>query len=116
MGHHIKLWDDKYACTGESKGGHHNLKKKSTEFKNALVGHFEPSLLSNVFFSADNIDLLQKSIIIGVKQKSNGRIWTNSMWYPDMLKIIYDVFDDKINKYCLENKRIKKINLIKQDI
>ena len=54
--------------------------------------------------------------IIGVKQKSNGRIWTNSMWYPDMLKIIYDVFDDKINKYCLENKRIKKINLIKQDI
>ena len=34
--------------------------KKSTEFKNALVGHFEKSLLSKTFFSADNIDLLQK--------------------------------------------------------
>ena len=36
--------------------------EKSTDYKNALVGHFEQSVLSKAFFSGDNIDLLQKSI------------------------------------------------------
>ena len=59
--------------------GHNNVDKfllyetpkvaSSTEYKDALVGHFEPTLLSKVFFSAENIDLLQKSIILGVQKK-----------------------------------------------
>jgi hypothetical protein len=61
--------------------------KKSTEFKNALVGHFEKSLLSKTFFSADNIDLLQKLIIIGVNKKSNG-IYNIGYQDEDVLKVI----------------------------
>lgn len=61
--------------------------KKSTEFKKALVGHFETSLLSKTFFSAENIDLLQKSIIIGVNKKSNG-IYKIGYQDEDVLKVI----------------------------
>ena len=61
--------------------------KKSTEFKNALVGHFEQSLLSKSFFSADNVDLLQKSIIVGVMKKSNG-LYKIGYQDEDVLKII----------------------------
>ena len=61
--------------------------KKSTEFKNALVGHFEQSVLSKSFFSGDNIDLLQKSIIIGVMKKSKG-LYKIGYQDEDVLKII----------------------------
>ena len=61
--------------------------EKSTEYKNALVGHFEPSLLSKSFFSADNIDILQKSIIVGVYKKSNG-VYNIGYQDQDVLKTI----------------------------
>ena len=61
--------------------------EKSTEYKNALVGNFEPSILSKAFFSADNIDLLQKSIIVGVYKKSNG-IYNIGYQDQDVLKTI----------------------------
>jgi len=61
--------------------------EKSTEYKNALVGHFEQSLLSKSFFSADNIDILQKSIILGVYKKSNG-LYEIGYQDQDVLKTI----------------------------
>ena len=44
----------------------------------------------------------------GINQVSSGRLWTSKMWHPNLLKIVYEKFDDKINKFCIENK--KKIN------
>ena len=61
--------------------------QKSTEFKNALVGHFQPSLLSKTFFSAENIDLLQKLIIVGVDKKSRG-LYKIGYQDEDVLKVI----------------------------
>ena len=55
-----------------------------------------------------NIKIKQKKNFLGTKHKTSGRIWTNKMWSPLHLKIIYDVYEDKINKYCLENKKIIK--------
>ena len=43
--------------------------------------------------------------ISGIKNKTDGRIWTNRMWGP--LNLIYKVYNDKINKYCVENKNSK---------
>ena len=49
----------------------------------------------------------------GIKQKTSGRIWTSKMWHPGLLEVIYNQFDDKINRYCLENKKLRKPKLIR---
>ncbi len=59
-----------------------------------------PNLLYNV--------LKKNKKINPIKQMSTGRIWIKKMWTPLNLKLIYDFYDDKINKYCLENKKIIK--------
>ncbi len=45
--------------------------------------------------------------INGIKQQMSGRNWTEKMWNPFTLKLIYELFDDKINEYCIKNKKIK---------
>ena len=55
--------------------------------------------------------ILKKNLnrkLIGVKQKTTGRLWTSKMWNPLHLKTIYNVYDDRVNKFCLENKKIIK--------
>ena len=43
-----------------------------------------------------------------------GRLFKDSDWKPEMLKIIYDLFDDKIVDLYLQNKiQSKKPKLIK---
>ena len=45
--------------------------EKSSEYKNALVGNFETSVLSKAFFSADNIDNLQKKLASQIYDLNN---------------------------------------------
>jgi len=61
--------------------------EKSSEYKNALVGNFETSVLSKAFFSADNIDNLQKKLIVGVYKQSNG-LYNIGYQDQDVLKTI----------------------------
>ena len=51
---------------------------------------------------------LLKKKLLPIKSNTTGRIWTGRMWSPIHLKLIYKVYNDKINKYCIENKKIKK--------
>ena len=46
-------------------------KYKATAYTNALVGNFQTTVLSNTFFSAENVQILQNAIIAGVYKKSN---------------------------------------------
>tara|TARA_B100000989_G_scaffold233756_1_gene180572 strand:- start:3611 stop:4429 length:819 start_codon:yes stop_codon:yes gene_type:complete len=46
--------------------------------------------------------------LVGINSNTHGRIWTSRMWSPIHLKLIYKVYEDKINKYCVENKTIIK--------
>ena len=50
----------------------------------------------------------KKKKLIGINSITNGRIWTSRMWSPIHLKLIYKIYEDKINKYCVENKKIIK--------
>jgi len=59
-----------------------------------------PKLLKNCFN--------KKKFLKGIPQQSSGRNFTGKLWKPSMLKVIYELFDDKINKYCLENKIPRK--------
>jgi hypothetical protein len=52
-----------------------------------------------------------KKKIIGIKQISSGRIWTEKMWSPLTLKLIYEAFNDSINNFCLKNNKITKPKL-----
>lgn len=38
-----------------------------------------------------------------INQKSSGKLWLDSDWHPNHLKIIYKFFEDKIVDYCLDN-------------
>ncbi len=49
--------------------------------------------------------------IKGIPHQSHGRIWTNKMWSPKHLKLIYETYSDRINKYCLTNKTLKKVKI-----
>ncbi len=67
----------------------------------------------NVKFFADQLNqiilkLTRLDRISGISQGTNGRLWTNSMWSPNHLKVIYELFDDKVNKYCIENRIIDR--------
>ena len=49
--------------------------------------------------------LSQQQQLKGISQNTTGRIWTSLMWHSLTLKVVYEVFNDKINKYCIENKK-----------
>ena len=55
-----------------------------------------------------NVKIKKGNKFNGIESKTSGRVWTSKMWSPLHLKTIYQVYDDKINKYCLENKKIIK--------
>ena len=60
---------------------------KSTAYRSALTGNWQNTNLSNTFFSAQNIDILQQNMINGVASMSNGRFNIGKQ-DEDTLKII----------------------------
>ena len=78
--------------------------EKSSDYKNALVGHFEKSELSTAFFSGENIDNLQKKIIVGVYKKSN-RLYNIGYQDQDVLKTIMRAMYLQHSKNLCQNIR-----------
>jgi hypothetical protein len=50
------------------------VKNKATSYREALTGTWENNILAQVFFSAENIKILQNGLRAGVYEKSNGQI------------------------------------------
>lgn len=63
------------------------INENTTEYRNALKGSFERSNLSVTYFSKQNIEILQNSIIKEVYNNSNGRFQIGYQ-DEDTLKII----------------------------
>uniref|UniRef100_A0A6C0HSZ7 Minor capsid protein P8 central region domain-containing protein n=1 Tax=viral metagenome TaxID=1070528 RepID=A0A6C0HSZ7_9ZZZZ len=63
------------------------VKNKSTEYRNALSGIFEDNLLSKVFFSAENVQILQNGIRAGVYEMSEKK-FVIAPQNVDTLKIV----------------------------
>ena len=60
---------------------------KSISYRNAMTGNWQNTSLSDTFFSAGNIDVLQQGMISGVAKLSNGR-FNIGRQDQDTLKII----------------------------
>ena len=63
------------------------IKNKATEYRGAIAGEWEENMLSQVFFSAGNMQILQNGIRAGVYKMSNQQ-FTVLPQNPDTLKII----------------------------
>ena len=63
------------------------VEQNITSYRNALTGNLEDNMLSKVFFSKGNIIILQRKIIKGVFDNSNGRFQIGYQ-DEDTLKII----------------------------
>ena len=63
------------------------VEQNITSYRNALTGNLEDNMLSKVFFSKGNIIILQKKIMKGVYDNSNGRFRIGYQ-DEDTLKII----------------------------
>jgi len=64
-----------------------SLKNKATEYRDALTGIWETNVLSKLFFSADNIQIIQNGLRAGVYKMSNEK-YIIAPQNTDTLKII----------------------------
>lgn len=90
-------------------------KNKSSEYRNALAGELENNMLSNVFFSAENVQILQNGIRAGVHKASKGEILVPPQ-NVDTLKIIMrstylQYAEHRLDKITQEVERLNKLVL-----
>lgn len=76
-------------------GIHENAARMVESFNCAL-----PQLILNV---EDVIGTIK-----GSAQKSSGRLWLDSMWHPGLLAPIYNTFENRINKFVIDNNLINR--------
>ena len=50
------------------------IKNKATEYRGAIAGEWEENALSNLFFSAGNMQIIQNGIRAGVYEKSGRQL------------------------------------------
>ena len=91
------------------------VKNKTSEYREALAGELESNLLSTVYFSADNIQIVQNGLRAGV-YKMSGNKYVIAPQNIDTLKIImrsiflqYAEFD--MNNIKTEVTRLNKLVL-----
>ena len=89
---------------------------KATDYANALLGQQETTLLSTVYFSKENIQIVHNAIRAGVHKKSNGR-YVIGMQNMDTLKIIMRsiYLQHAVNKPCQITEQIKELNKLVLD-
>ena len=89
---------------------------KSTPYTNALQGQQEKTLLSQIYFSKENIQIVHNSIRAGVHKKSNGRYIIGKQ-NIDTLKIIMRsiYLQHAVNNPCKITEQIKELNQLVLD-
>ena len=89
---------------------------KATPYNNALQGQQEKTLLSTVYFSKENIQIVHNSIRAGVHKKSNGR-YIIGRQNVDTLKIIMRsiYLQHSLNKPCQITEQIEGLNKLVVD-
>lgn len=89
-----------------------NLSKKDGVHDNACraVVEFSHDIYDKLKLNIDQLDKIKP-----IQNITSGRIWTTSMWHPGHLELIYNVYENKVNKFCLENNfciRVPKLKSV----
>lgn len=71
------------------------VKNKATEYRDALTGVWECSQLSNLFFSAENIQMIQNGLRAGVYKMSNNQIVIAPQSLDNLKIIMRTIYLDK---------------------
>ena len=84
---------------------------KATHYTNALQGQQEKTLLSMVYFSKENIQIVHDAIRAGVHKQSNGR-YVIGPQNIDTLKIIMRsiYLQHSLNKNCQITQQVEALN------
>jgi hypothetical protein len=107
------------------------VKNKATAYREALTGTWENNILAQVFFSAENIQILQNGIRAGVYKKSNGQInvppqnidalkiimrstyMQYAEHYPNNIKQQIERLNDIVLDYCVKSVYSEAIGYLK---
>ena len=69
-----------------------SIDNKATDYRGALNGEYETTLLSNLFFSAENIQIIQNGIRAGVYKRSNGMYIVGNQKCDELKIIMRSIF------------------------
>ena len=89
---------------------------QTSAYSKALVGQQESSMLSTVYFSKENIEIVHNAIRAGVYKRSNGR-YTIGPQNIDTLKIIMRsiYLQHSLNKPCNITNQVENLNKLVVD-
>ena len=88
-----------------------NVKNKTTEYREALTGNLESSMLSKAFFSEKNIQIIQNGIRAGVYERSKGEIIPAPQNIENIKIIMRSIFLQYAENYPQDvTGQIKRLN------
>jgi len=89
------------------------VKNKATEYRGALIGDWEDSLLSKAYFSAENMQILQNGLRAGVYRASKNQILLPPQNVDNLMIIMRDTFTQYVD-YTNDPipKQIERLNKI----
>jgi hypothetical protein len=88
------------------------IKNKATEYRDALSGLQEESLLANLYFSEENIQIIQNGLRAGVYKMSNNKIVVPPQNVDNLKIIMRSIYLQYAKHSTSENvtKQIEKLN------
>jgi hypothetical protein len=89
------------------------IPNQTFDYRDALNGNWYKTKLSDLFFSKENIEIIQNGIRIGVYKMSNNNYIIDKQDYDEIKVIMRSVFlQNSKNKPCNITEQITKLNKI----
>lgn len=92
-----------------------NIDNKATEYREALHGEFENTVLSELYFSQNNIQIIQNGLKAGVYEMSNQRITIPNQNIDNLKIIMKSIFLQFCNHSTNVTNEISRLNKLVLD-
>ena len=89
---------------------------QATSFRDAMTGNWNNTILSDKFFSAQNIKIIQNAIRVGVYKRSNGNYIIGEQNYDELKIIMRSIFLQHSKNLAINiREQIEKLNKLVLD-